>query len=90
MRRILKQFNTIQGSLLLHELSLVLLVLLSVTIGVSWVQTWHNSSQESLRLTSMGTHIQHIRGDLYRQMKEVFDAMFLKDQQAHEEYYRYS
>lgn len=90
MMRLLKRFNTIQGSLLLHELSFVLLILLSATIGVSWVQTWHKSSQESLRLTSMGTHMQHIRGDLYRQMKEVFDAMFLKDLKAREEYYRYS
>lgn len=90
MKRIKKRFNTIQGSLLLHELSFVLLILLTAGIGVSWVLAWQNNSQESLRLTAISTHMQNMRGDLYRQVKEVFDAAFLNDQQADEEYYQYS
>lgn len=88
--RLLKRFNTIQGSLLLHELSFVLLILLTAGIGISWVLAWQNNSQESLRLTAMSTHMQHIRGDLYRQMKEVFDATFLQDEQANEQYLHYN
>lgn len=88
--RLLKRFNTIQGSLLLHELSFVLLILLTAGIGVSWVLAWQNNSQESLRLTALNTHMHHVRGDVYRQIKEVFDNIFLNDNSAQQQYFSYS
>lgn len=90
MMRLLKRFKTIQGSLLFHELSFVLIIMLTAGLGVSWVLAWQNNSQESLRLTALNTHMQHVRGDLYRQIKEVFDVIFLNDVSAEQEYFGYS
>lgn len=38
----------------------------------------------------MNNHMQNIRGELYRQLKEVFDANFLDDESAPEEYEEYT
>lgn len=90
MMRLFKRFNNIQGSLLFHELSFVLIIMLTAGLGVSWVLAWQNNSQESLRLTALNTHMQHVRGDLYRQIKEVFDVIFLNDDSAEQQYFGYS
>ncbi len=88
--RLFKRLNNIQGSLLLHELSFVLIILLAAGLTVGWVFAWQNNSQESLRLTAINTHMQHVRGDLYRQIKEVFDDIFLNDESAKDQYFGYS
>ncbi len=84
--KFLKKLHTIQGSLLLHELSFVLLILIMASVAIGWAFAWQKSSEESLRLTAMNSHTQNIRGELYRQLKEVFDATFLSDQDAADEY----
>lgn len=85
-----KKLYSIQSSLLLHELSFVLLTLVTSVISISWAVTWQSNSQESQRLTAMTTNLQMIRGHLYRQLKEVFDVTFLKDKFAQAEYYQQS
>lgn len=84
-----RRFHNIQGSLLLHELSFVLLVLITAGVAIGWAFAWQKSSEESLRLTAMNSHTQNIRGELYRQLKEVFDAAFLRDKYAADEYAHY-
>ena len=86
----LKRFNSLQATLLLHELSFVLLVLITGTVGIVWSVSWQHSSEESLRIGSMNTSMQNIRGELYRQLKEVFDASFLHDSDAVDEYQAYT
>jgi signal transduction histidine kinase len=86
----LPRLHSIQGSLLLHELSFVFLILITATVAVVWGFAWQKSAEESLRLTAMNSHVQSIRGELYRQLKEVFDAAFLDDQHALDEYNFYS
>ena len=86
----LKRFNSLQATLLLHELSFVLLVLITGTVGVVWSVSWQHSSEESLRIGLMNTSMQNIRGELYRQLKEVFDASFLHDIDAVDEYHAYT
>lgn len=86
----IKKFNSLQGSLLLHELSFVLLVLITGAVGTIWSVSWQQSSEESLRLGAMNMSLQNIRGELYRQLKEVFDASFLHDSDADEEYALYT
>jgi len=85
-----KRFHSLQIALLLHELSFVLLLVITVTVGVVWSVSWQQSSAESLRLSTMNTLTQNIRGELYRQLKEVFDASFLHDYDAIEEYQSYT
>lgn len=86
----LKRFNSLQATLLLHELSFILLVLITATVGVVWSVSWQTSSEQSLRIGSMNTTMQNIRGEVYRQLKEVFDATFLHDNDASKEYSAYT
>lgn len=87
--KLFSRFHSIQGSLLLHELSFVLLILITASVAIGWAFAWQKSSEESLRLTAMNSHTQNIRGELYRQLKEVFDATFLSDRYAQDEYALY-
>lgn len=90
MISMLKRFNSLQATLLLHELSFVLLVLITATVGIIWSVSWQHNSTESLRIGSINTTVQNIRGELYRQLKEVFDASFLHDSDAIDEYQSYT
>lgn len=85
-----KRFNSLQSTLLLHELSFILLVLITGSVGAVWAVSWQNSSEETLRLGSMNTTMQSLRGDVYRQLKEVFDAIFLNDKDASKQYLAYT
>ena len=85
-----KRFNSLQATLLLHEISFILLVLITSSVGIVWSASWQQSSTESLRIGSMNSTVQNIRGELYRQLKEVFDASFLHDSDAIEEYQSYT
>ncbi|THF66791.1 MAG: HAMP domain-containing protein, partial [Methylophaga nitratireducenticrescens] len=89
MKRLFKKLQTIQGALRFHELSFVVLIVMTALMSFNWAFAWQKSSEESLRLSSMNTHVQHLRGDLYRQLKEVFDVVFLNDALAIEEYYQF-
>lgn len=75
--------------MLLHELSFVVLILITASVAIAWGFAWQKSSVESLRLTAMNSHTQSIRGEVYRQLKEVFDASFLRDKYANDEYTHY-
>jgi len=88
--KLFRKFHSIQGSLLLHELSFVVLILVTASVGIVWAFAWQKSSEESLRLTAMNSHVQNVRGELYRQLKEVFDASFLSDVDAADEYDLYT
>lgn len=90
MKRLFKKLQSIQGALRFHELSFVVLIVMTALMSFNWALAWQKSSEESLRLSSMNTHVQHLRGDLYRQLKEVFDVVFLNDALAIEEYYQFS
>lgn len=86
----IRRFNSLQTSLLLHEISFILLVLITASVGIAWSSLWQKSSEESLRIGAMNTAMQNIRGDVYRQLKEVFDASFLHDSDAIDEYQEYT
>ena len=85
-----KRFNSLQVTLLLHELSFILLVLITGAVGIIWSVSWQKTSEESLRIGSMNTTMQNVRGEVYRQLKEVFDATFLQDNDASKEYLSYT
>lgn len=76
--------------LLIHELTFVLLLVLAVAAGALGIRSWQQASQESQRINSLIQEIQQTRGDLYRQMKELFDAYFLSDPHARVEYDGYA
>jgi signal transduction histidine kinase len=90
-----KKFNhqktrSLRDLLLAHELIFVSLIILAVTGGAFGIHLWDKSAKESQRIHSLIQEIQQARGDLYRQMKELFDAFLLNEHQAEQEYNDYT
>jgi signal transduction histidine kinase len=82
--------KSLRELLLAHELIFILLILLAVAGGVFGIHLWDKSAKESRRIHLLVQEIQQTRGDLYRQMKELFDAFFLNDLDAKNEYKTYT
>lgn len=82
--------KSLKDLLLIHELAFIMLVCLAGAAGGVGIHLWDKSSHESQRINLLIQEIQQTRGDLYRQMKELFDAYFLKDPQAKDEYDAYT
>lgn len=78
--------TSLKDLLLIHELAFILLIFLAAIVGAIGIHLQEKSSQESNRINSLMQEAQQTRGDLYRQMKEIFDAYFLDDAQARTEY----
>lgn len=81
-----KKKHSLKDLLLLHELAFILLIFLVATVGAIGIHLQQQSSQESNRINLLVQEVQQTRGDLYRQMKELFDAYFLDDIEARTEY----
>lgn len=82
--------RSLKDLLLIHELAFILLVVLAGAAGGIGIHLWDESSRESQRINLLVQEVQQTRGDLYRQMKELFDAYFLNDLKAEEEYNAYT
>ncbi|HSI37658.1 MAG TPA: ATP-binding protein [Methylotenera sp.] len=82
----IKKNKSLKDLLLIHELAFIVLIILAATAGAIGIHLWEKSSQESNRINSLVQEVQQTRGDLYRQMKELFDAYFLDDAGARTEY----
>jgi len=78
--------KSLKDLLLIHELAFILLIFLAATAGAIGIHLWEKSSEESNRISSLVQEVQQTRGDLYRQLKELFDAYFLDDLGARQEY----
>ena len=86
----MQKTRSLKNLLLIHELIFIVLILLSVTAGAYGIYLWDKSSLETQRINLLIQEIQQTRGDLYRQMKELFDAFFLDDKDAINEYDQYT
>ncbi|PCI61927.1 MAG: sensor histidine kinase, partial [Methylophilaceae bacterium] len=82
--------KSLRDLLLVHELIFIALILLAVMGGAFGIHLWDKSAKESQRIHSLVQEIQQTRGDLYRQMKELFDAFLLSDHNAKDEYKSYT
>ncbi|HQR50785.1 MAG TPA: ATP-binding protein [Methylophilaceae bacterium] len=82
--------KSLKNLLLVHELTFIFLIVLAGMAGATGIHYWQQASHESLRINQLIQEIQQTRGDLYRQMKELFDAFFLDDTQARAEYDSYT
>jgi signal transduction histidine kinase len=82
--------KSLRDLLLAHELIFIALILLAVAGGGYGIYLWDKSAKESQRIHSLIQEIQQTRGDLYRQMKELFDTFFLNDADAKKEYETYT
>ena len=82
--------RSLRNLLLTHELIFIALILLAVAAGAYGIYIWDKSAKESQRIHYLSQEIQQTRGDLYRQMKELFDTFFLEDADAKNEYDAYT
>jgi signal transduction histidine kinase len=82
--------RSLRDLLLAHELIFITLIILAVMGGVFGIHLWDKSAKESQRIHSLIQEIQQTRGDLYRQMKELFDAFLLNENNAEKEYKTYT
>ncbi len=85
-----RKTRQLRDLLLLHELIFIALILLAFASGLYGIHIWDKASNESQRINLLVREIQQARGDLYRQMKELFDAFFLDDNEALTEYNEYT
>lgn len=77
--------QSLRGLLRAHLGSLVLLVVVTAGLSGAWALVWRHSSQASLRLNGLLVEAQAVRGDLYRQMKEITR---LDEMPSREDYWR--
>ena len=82
--------KSLRDLLLAHELAFIALILLAAISGAYGIHIWDKASKESQRINVLVQEIHQVRGDLYRQMKELFDAFFLQDGEALAEYNAYT
>ena len=82
----LNKNKSLKDLLLLHQFAFILLISLAAASGAYGIHLWGKSSQEASRISALVSVVQQTRGDLYRQMKELFDIYFLEDSTAQEEY----
>lgn len=85
-----KSKQSLKEILTLHELAFIILIIIAVTVGAIGLQFWQSLSQETQRISALVNEVQQTRGDLYRQMKELFDAVFLDDTGAKAEYNQFT
>lgn len=76
--------------LLTHELAFLFLVAVTGALGGTWAYFWQKNSAESVRLNELTYLSQQIRGDLFRQIKEVLYARMVENPEAFELYGSYS
>ncbi len=81
--------QSLRSLLLLHESALVVLIVVTGALGGMWAYFWQQSSQESLRIDSLLFEAQQIRGDLYRQLKEITRSRLIDDPVVLNQYWQY-
>ncbi len=77
---------SLRGLLLAHDLAFLLLIAVTGAMGWLGLSLRQEAAEESLRLNSLMTLVQEARADVYRQMSEVFDHVFLGEPTAVTEY----
>jgi signal transduction histidine kinase len=82
--------RSLKRLLILHESAFVVLVLVTGGLGGLSAYYWQQSSLEAIRLNVLMHQTQQIRGDMYRQLKEVTRARLTEDPSALNEYASYS
>ncbi len=71
-----------KGLLLGHNLAFLLLIVVTGSMGLLGVELRQRAAEESQRLNTLMNLVQETRGDIYRQMTEVFDHHFLAEPRA--------
>lgn len=82
----MKKLYSLRALQTVYGLAFLLLLLISTVGGLVAFQASEQSSLEAQRVGTLLKTVEVTRGDLYRQLKEVFDYHFLLDEDADVEY----
>lgn len=82
--------TSLRRLLLTHEFAFLLLVIVTGLLGGLWAYFWQQSSAELVRINQLYYAAQQIRGDLFRQIKEVYLARLMERREALTTYSDYS
>ncbi len=85
----MKRLNSLRSLQTVYGLAFLVLILITGVVGVVSVGLSEHGAQEARRIGMLLRIVQEVRGDLYRQTKEVFDFHFLSDPEAPEQYREY-
>lgn len=80
--------RSLRNLLLLHEIAFLVLVVITGALGGMWAYFWQRSSAEAVQINAMLYDAQQLRGDLYRQIKEVTRAQMIDDPTTLDRYWR--
>lgn len=78
--------RSLKGLLIFHESAFLVLVVVTGALGGLSAYYWQQSSLEAIRLNVLMHQTQQIRGDMYRQLKEVTRARLTEDPSSLGEY----
>jgi signal transduction histidine kinase len=81
--------QSLKRLLLAYAVGYLALVLAAGAAGGVGMYFLREASKESTRINTIVNEVQDMRGNLYRQVKEVFDGAFLNDPYATEQYQQY-
>jgi signal transduction histidine kinase len=82
------KMRSLKSLLLAYQTSFLLLVIVTGAIGGLWAYFWQQTSHESVRINALLFEAQQVRGDLYRQFREITRASAVGDPLALEQYWR--
>jgi signal transduction histidine kinase len=74
--------------LFLHHTAFVLLVSVTAGLGIMAALFWRGATNELLDLNASLQASQHIRGDIFRQIREIYAARLIKDPNAADSYWK--
>jgi signal transduction histidine kinase len=80
--------RSLKSLLLAYQSSFLFLVIITGAIGGLWAYFWQQTSHESVRINALLFEAQQVRGDLYRQLKEITRASAIGDPAALNQYWR--
>ncbi|MGH8504235.1 MAG: ATP-binding protein [Gammaproteobacteria bacterium] len=79
--------RSLKRLLLVYQTSFLLLVIITGAIGGLWAYFWQQTSHESVRINALLIEVQLVRGDLYRQLKEITRSTAIGDPAALDQYW---
>jgi C4-dicarboxylate-specific signal transduction histidine kinase len=74
--------------LFLHHTAFVLLVGVTAGLGIMATLFWRGATTELLELNNMLQTAQHIRGDIFRQIREISTLQLMQDPSATDNYWK--
>lgn len=86
----MRRFHSLRFLQTVYGVSFLILLVIAASVGGVGLSVSREISEDAQRLGRLMQTIEQIRGDLYRQTKELFDYHFLSDPDAGAQYRDYS